>query len=130
MHRGTEGRKVCFAVYPFLSFIGLGYMQWQARPFRARQSAFLPKFYRGWVYFFSTRRNLVILHPNKLEINSCVNSLAIISPRYVRICRRGIKQPLPHTHYVRAAHTEKTHPTPVWVNLIFKFRILGICCSF
>jgi uncharacterized protein YlbG (UPF0298 family) len=83
----------------------------------------VPRLYRAWVYFFSTRRKLVILYPNKLEINRCINSLEILSPRHIHVCRRCIKPLLSDTQYVRAAHTEKTHPTPAGVNQIFEFRI-------
>ena len=84
------------------------------------------RLHRAWVYFFSTRRKLVILYPNKLEISRYAHSLAAVNPRHIHVCRRCIKRILSHTQQVRAAHTEKTHPTPVCVHLIFESRIFNV----
>ena len=73
----------------------------------------VPLLYRGWVYFFSTRRKLVILQANKPEITGVLTSLAAVSPRHIRICRRTITSVLLHIHYTYAVRTEKTPPTPV-----------------
>jgi len=84
--------------------------------FRFRSFLYQPsdhQVYRSYVYFFSARRKLVFLHPNKLEIISQVN---------VNGNRKLAAYPnMPPRHYIRCAGyavclsgaSEKTHITPV-----------------
>jgi len=52
--------------------------------------------YKGYVYFFSARRKLVVLNPNKLE-EPAVNIIGNRVFVYIQICQRGIKYVLPYT---------------------------------